>query len=184
MDGPADLTPTGKVICGMITFGKRTGYDIKQFVDRTTRNFWAASYGQIYPEIKRLQDRGLLTATAEPSGERARTVLDLTDAGREALRAWLGSDEEPLYELRDEAMLKLFFSDSLPERQIENLRVMRRQHEAKLARLRELQDHAAQAPSGPRLALELGIGMTEWRIAWCEATERRLAKAVDDLESR
>src|SRR5436309_6144702 len=116
-----ELTPTGRVILGMIAFGKRTGYDIKTFVDKTTRYFWAASYGQIYPELKRLEDRGLIRGRPEPSGGRARTVYELTEAGEAALHGWLASDAEPLEELRDEGMLKLFFSDSLPERRIANI---------------------------------------------------------------
>src|ERR1700758_4928280 len=111
----AQLSATGRVILGMIAFGKRTGYDIKTFVDRTTRYFWAASYGQIYPELKRLEDQGLVHGRPEPSGARARTVYELTEAGQAALESWLGACDEPSYELRDEGMLKLFFSDSLPE---------------------------------------------------------------------
>src|ERR1700755_3639592 len=79
------LSPIGRVILGMIAFGKRTGYDIKTFVDRTARYFWAASYGQIYPELKRLEDQGLVRGRPEPSGERARTVYELTEAGTAAL---------------------------------------------------------------------------------------------------
>src|SRR2546429_156460 len=121
-----ELSPTGRVILGMIAFGKRTGYDIKTFVDRTTRYFWAASYGQIYPELKRLEDQGLVRGRPEPSGGRARTVYELTAAGKAALEHWLEADDEPSYELRDEGTLKLFFSDSLPERRIELVRAMRR----------------------------------------------------------
>src|SRR5260370_4639263 len=117
----------------MVAFGKRTGYDIKAFVDSTTRNFWAASYGQIYPELKRLEDQGLVRGRPEPSGARPRTVYELTEAGQHALESWLALDEEPLYELRDEGMLKLFFSDSLPERRIENIPAMRERHERQLA---------------------------------------------------
>jgi DNA-binding PadR family transcriptional regulator len=170
-----ELSPTAKVILGMIAFGKRTGYDIKQFVDRTTRHFLAASYGQIYPELKRLEEEGLITGTAEPSGGRARMVYELTPDGRRALEEWLTSDDEPMYELRDEGMLKLFFSDSLPERRIPNLEAMRVRNERKLAALRALEAHASQGPEGAYLTLQLGIGMTEWIINWCEATERRLA---------
>src|ERR1700747_734512 len=96
-----ELNPTGRVILGMIAFGKSTGYDIKQFVDKTTRYFWAASYGQIYPELRRLEEEGLGGGRPEPSGARARTAYELTDAGREALIGWLTSDAEPGYELRD-----------------------------------------------------------------------------------
>src|SRR5579884_1671185 len=97
-----DLAPTGRVILGMIAFGKQTGYDIKQLVDRSTRHFWAASYGQIYPELKRLEEQGLIRGRSEPSGARARTIYELTPDGERALHAWLASPIGLLYELRDE----------------------------------------------------------------------------------
>jgi DNA-binding PadR family transcriptional regulator len=172
---PVDLSPTGRVILGLIPFGKRTGYDIKTFVDKTTRYFWAASYGQIYPELKRLEDQGLVRGRPEPSGGRARTVYELTDAGTAALEQWLASDQEQLYELRDEGMLKLFFSDSLPERRIDILRAIRTREERALAHLRAIEPHAKEGPAGSYLTLQLGIGLSEWTIKWCEATERQLA---------
>ena len=175
-----ELSPTGRVILGMIAFGKRTGYDIKTFVDKTTRYFWAASYGQIYPELKRLEDRGLVRGRPEPSGGRARTVYELTDAGKAALEYWLEADDEPTYELRDEGMLKLFFSDSLPERQIEIVRAIRRREERALAHLRSIEPHALEGPLGSYLTLQMGIGLTKWTIDWCEATERQLAAQTEE----
>jgi DNA-binding PadR family transcriptional regulator len=172
---PVDLSATGRVVLGLIPFGKRTGYDIKTFVDRTTRHFWAASYGQIYPELKHLEKQGLVTGRAEPSGGRARTVYELTEAGEAALKTWLASDDEPLYELRDEGMLKLFFSDSMPEQRIEIVRAIRQREERSLAHLRSIEPHASKGPEGSYLTLQMGIGLTEWTIDWCEATERRLA---------
>jgi DNA-binding PadR family transcriptional regulator len=172
-----ELSPTGSVILGMLALGKQSGYDIKQFVDKSTRHFWAASYGQIYPELKRLEEQGLVHGRPEPTGGRSRTVYELTDAGRAALEGWLQSDEVPLYELRDEGMLKLFFSDALPERRIENIRAMRERQQRKLAQLRAIEEHAADGPQGPYLTLQLGIGFTQWFIEWCEAAERRLAEA-------
>src|SRR3954447_7595651 len=171
---PQGLTPTGRVVLGLIAFGLRTGYEIKAFVDKTTRYFWAASYGQIYPELKRLEERGLVKGRSEPSGSRARTVYELTEAGEAALKDWLASDEQDLYELRDEGMLKLFFSDSLPERRIEIVRAMRERSERKLAHLRSIEPHASKGPQGSYLTLQLGIGLTEWTIEWCKATERQL----------
>jgi PadR family transcriptional regulator AphA len=160
----------------MLAFGTQSGYDIKQFVDKSTRHFWAASYGQIYPELKRLEELGLVRGRSEPTGGRPRMVYELTDEGRAALEAWLRSGEEPLYELRDEGMLKLFFSDALPERRIENIRAMRERHERKLAQLQAIEEHASEGPQGPYMTLQLGIGFTQWFIDWCEAAERRLSE--------
>jgi PadR family transcriptional regulator AphA len=179
--GPRDVSLTARVICGMITLGRRSGYDIKQFVDKTTRHFMAISYGQLYPELKRLEEAGLVEGSSAPTGGRHRTEYELTDAGRAALAEWLDSDDELLYELRDESMLKLFFSDVRPERRIANLRALRGRNERKLAELRALEPLAsAHGREGPRLTLELVIGMAVWIIQWCEATERRLADEQED----
>jgi PadR family transcriptional regulator, regulatory protein AphA len=175
-----ELSPTGRVILGMIALGKRTGYDIKAFVDKTARYFWAASYGQLYPELKRLEDQGLVLGRQEPAGGRARTVYELTEAGTAALERWLASDDEPSYELRDEGMLKLFLSDSLPERRIDIVRAMRMREERALAHLRSIEPHASQGPPGPYLTLQMGIELTERAIKWCETTERRLAAETEE----
>jgi PadR family transcriptional regulator, regulatory protein AphA len=171
-----DLSPTGRVVLGMLALGNRTGYEIKQVVDFSTRHFWAASYGQIYPELRHLEDRGLVQGRPEPSGGRARTAYELTEAGEAALRDWLGSDNALVDEVRDEGMLKLFFSDSLPERRLENIRSMRELQQRKLSQLRAIEQKADQMRAGPRLTLELGIAITQGIIDWCEAAESRLGE--------
>lgn len=171
------LTPTGRVIVGMLALGKRSGYDIKQMVDNSTRFFWAASYGQIYPELRKLEQQGLVRGRPEPSGERARTAYELTPAGEAALGNWLSSSDELLDELRDEAMLKLFFSDAAPALRIEIVRAMRDRDQRKLDQLRMIEQKSM--PVGPRLTLELGIELTQRAIDWCDAVERRLERSDD-----
>jgi DNA-binding PadR family transcriptional regulator len=145
----------------------------------------AASYGQIYPELKRLEDAGLVRSADVPSGGRARTEYSLTDAGREALRDWLAEDKEPLYELRDEGMLKLFLADNNPERLISNLRLMRERNERKLTQLRALEEEASHGPEGACLTLEFGIGLTQWQVDWCLAKERELSELkLNSVSSR
>jgi DNA-binding PadR family transcriptional regulator len=166
------LTPTGRVILGMLAFGVDTGYEIKQLVDKSTRHFWAASYGQIYPELRRLEEQGLISGRPEPTGGRERRVYELTDAGRDALGDWLSSGEEPLYEVRDEGLLKLFFSDLAPERRLEIVRAIRARMQRKLAQLEAL---GTPAKSGPELTLSLGTAVTKIYIDWCDEAERQLA---------
>src|SRR5947209_10337698 len=166
------LSPTARVILGMVGIGKTSGYDIKQLVDRSTRFFWAASYGQIYPELRRLEEAGLLRSREEPTGGRSRTVYELTEAGRATLDEWLDGDEGLVGEMRDEGMLKLFFSDLAgPERQRELLRQMADAYRRKLDALEKLEP----VRSGPRLTLEFGQGVTRWMLEWCAQTEQRLA---------
>ena len=56
----SSLAPTARVILGFLSFEPRRGYDIKQVADLSTRFFWGASYGQIYPELRRLEPAGLV----------------------------------------------------------------------------------------------------------------------------
>src|SRR5918996_4715616 len=108
-----DLNPTAYVILGMLRHEPRSGYEIKSIVDRSTRFFWAASYGQIYPELRKLADAGLIEGKSKPSGGRKRTEYTLTPAGRKELRRWLEIEPE-VFEMRDEGLLKLFFSGAAP----------------------------------------------------------------------
>jgi DNA-binding PadR family transcriptional regulator len=171
----APLSATGRVILGMVARGHTSGYEIKQLVDKSTRHFWAASYGQIYPELRRLEQGGLIQGRPDPSGARAKVVYELTPLGEEALREWLFSDAALLYELRDEAMLKLFFSDVEPATALQTVRAMRELHERKHEQLRLIESAAPDMPAGPALTLEIGVGVTGWLIEWCRATEERLS---------
>lgn len=163
-----ELSPTAKVILGALAVEPRSGYDIKRLVDKATRFFWAASYGQIYPELKRLAAAGLVTEKGS-AGERGRTVYRATSKGREALEQWLRSPEQAL-EMRDEGLLKLFFVGLLePDDAIAVLEAKRRNHEAKLEQLRAIEPHAKAAERfGPHAVLGYGRALSEFATDWCE----------------
>jgi DNA-binding PadR family transcriptional regulator len=170
-----DLSPTARVILGMIRMGKRTGYDIKQLVDVSTRFFWAASYGQIYPELRRLEQQGLIRGQHQPSGARSRTEYSLTRAGERALNEWLESKREPTWELRDEGLLKLFFSAG-PEVG-RTLRSIRESYERGVERMRGITP-PTDPDSGAPLTLAFGIAFNEWAAEWFANAERRAAAGV------
>jgi PadR family transcriptional regulator AphA len=163
------------VILGLLAIGPRSGYEIKQTVDRSTRFFWAASYGQIYPELRRLEREGLIEGEDAPTGGRARRVYRLTGAGRKELLGWLTSMGDLTVELRDESLLRLFFADSLPlEDGLQLLEGRRRGHEAFLAALREIEALPGDDPPFVDLVLQWGIDFNEWGVKWCTEQLERL----------
>src|SRR5437016_5902217 len=87
-----ELSRTAYVILGMLKLGRRTGYEIKSLVDVSTHFFWAASYGQIYPELERLEQAALVKGEREAGHPRRRKAYELTPHGERALREWLSSD--------------------------------------------------------------------------------------------
>jgi PadR family transcriptional regulator, regulatory protein AphA len=192
------LSRTAYVILGMLRLGRRTGYEIKGLVDVSTRFFWAASYGQIYPELANLEELGLVVGHSDHSDGRRRREYELTPAGEEALQEWLTSDAELHLELRHEGFLKLFFSDALsPEEQLDQLRRIRAKHERVAEELRAIEPDARREPHGglprgspdvaggdghgvrcPYLTLEWGIAYEDFLVDWCTRTEARLAKEL------
>jgi PadR family transcriptional regulator AphA len=173
-----EFTPTAYVILGMVSREARSGYEIKAAVDGSTRFFWAASYGQIYPELKRLSEAGLLEGVDAPRGERKRTVYAITDAGMAALVDWLRQPPETV-EMREEGLLKLFFAGVLPPQQAaEILGAMRRYRLALVDRLRGMEAEAAEKDPFSLMVLQGGIEFNEWFADWCERMEARLLPAA------
>jgi DNA-binding PadR family transcriptional regulator len=170
-----ELSPTAYVILGMLAWRPMSGYDVKAIVDKSTRLFWAASYGQIYPELRRLSQAGLIEGEAGPQGGRRRTLYTLTPAGRGALEEWL-AEEPRTFETRDEGLLKLFFADAAPQTAAASLDAKRAYHEAKLQHLRAIE--ATAAPQGfTGLVLRFGIESSEWTIEWCAREAKLLREA-------
>src|ERR1700682_778065 len=123
------LGPTAYVILGTLALGARSGYDIKQLADMSTRHFWTTSYGQIYRELKRLAESELIKPEDASRGTRQRTVYHLTAKGRQALEAWVADPAVRDVEIRDEMLLKLFFADAMSTKQtVRHLGAMSRRH--------------------------------------------------------
>jgi len=176
-----DLSKTAYVILGMLRLGRRTGYDIKALVDVSTRFFWAASYGQIYPELKRLEDLGLVEGEAQAQGGRQRRAYSLTAAGEHELRSWIASGGPLHFELRHEGMLRFFFADAATvDEQVGLLRTIRAQHEGVRDQLRSMHPESeAEKPHGfPLRTLEFGIAYNDFIASWCEGLEAELTQAT------
>lgn len=174
MFGGVDLSPTAYVILGMLRNGPKSGYEIKSVVDHSTRFFWAASYGQIYPELKRLAAAGLVEGTEEPRGGRRRTVYRLTGRGEKALKGWLRRPPGT-YELRDEGLLKLFFAGALPAGEaVELVRSIRNHHLGVAEQLREIEPKAMAAGGYPLIVLRGGIEYHEHFAGWCKRVEEQI----------
>jgi len=180
-----ELNATAKVIVGMLAARPRSGYEIKQLVDHSTRFFWAASYGQIYPELKRLESEGLIEGTDASQGGRQRTVYDLTAEGRRVAAEWIGRAPE-VFELRDEGLLKLFFAGVTDAGRAPDIARERAGRAREVAgRLSELEamleaDEDGGPPASPDAGsltvLRYGIESNEWAAEWFERAATELEK--------
>ena len=176
-----ELPVAAYVILGMLRLGARSGYDIKQRVERSTRYFSTISPAQIYPLLTLLESRGLVRGRGEPKGKRRRRVFDVTKKGEAVLRQWLRADEPLVLEVRDVGLLKLFFADALDDSEaLELVRAIRARSERILAELRLRSEPAAEKTERrgdrfPHLTLPFGTAMHEAWVEYCKDLEAELA---------
>ncbi len=180
----SSLSPTARVILGMLALGARTGYDVKRGSEYSTRFFWGVSFGQIYPELRRLERQGFVEAEDDPRGGVKRRAYRLTEAGRARLREWLTSTDPLLFEYRDEGLLKLFFGDLLDREEVlANLRQLHDEHAQALAFFRSELEPAARGQAEetgvqyPYLVLRYGIEFLAFMADWAERAEAELRAA-------
>lgn len=83
-----DLTLISYSVLVLVGGGGASPHDLVRMM-RQGRIYEAAAASQYYAEPKRLERLGYLRSRKEPGKTRERTVYELTDAGRAALRAWM-----------------------------------------------------------------------------------------------
>jgi DNA-binding PadR family transcriptional regulator len=148
------LSPNSYIVLGLLDQAPGTPYDLKARVAATVGDFWSVQHAQLYTETARLAQEGYLDERREETG-RHRRIYSITEAGRKALRHWLAGPVHELAELRDLALLKVFFGadpEMIAAGQVDA-------HRARLARYEELSRalRDADVSEGMRLSLRVGL---------------------------
>jgi DNA-binding PadR family transcriptional regulator len=180
----SDLNATSYTILGGLSVQPNlSGYDIRKGIQQSIGYFWAESYGQIYPALKRLSREGLIAPSKGSRDGRKRQTYFLTDAGRAALRAWLAlpfHNEPP----RNEFLLKLFFAGvASPDVAIAHIQDLNERNRRWLVTIKAIEASIPpEQPSNPHLpywtlTLSMGKALTSAALEWGE-------KALASLNAR
>jgi DNA-binding PadR family transcriptional regulator len=156
-------------LLGALADCPRTGYELLKHFEQSLAFAWPASHSQIYPELARLLDDGLIEQAA--TGPRGSKTYAVTDAGVAEVRRWL-RDTEPDRRVRNEGTLRPFFLWLLePEEAIRQLEGERAYWRGILDELEAIREE----PVGPgrkgrtfRIVLEGGIRSVSARVEWAE----------------
>jgi DNA-binding PadR family transcriptional regulator len=175
------LSNTAYVVLGALEGRPKSGYDIKQFADKDIRLFWAVGFAQLYPELKHLCEAGLIEAEDASTGGRKRTLYRNTDLGREALADWVSDPDTPPQELRDELLVRLFFSDvAEPSTRIRLANLAAERHRAARAGMYREKEKSQAALPGPwqpmhREVFDLGVAYHTFMSDWFDGLAERLS---------
>ena len=162
-----------------------SGYELAKRFHVSVANFWSATPQQLYRELERLEQDGLLRGRVVKQRRRPdKRVFTVTAAGRAELHGFIAQPPKPPA-MRDDLLVRVQAIESEADREaVRNAVAERLEHaKAKLARYDRLRDDllagrteeeflADEQRVGPYLTL-LGGRMYEWQnIRWCRAVLR------------
>lgn len=175
-------------LLGLLQYNPSTGYDLKQFMDTSTSNFWHAKLSQIYVTLKALEQDGLVTSDVQEQESRPdRRVYTLTAQGAQELDQWLQITSAELPQLKDPFLLKLFFcARTDKENVLLQLKIQRDMHQKLLneyqtettARIKNIGE---SVPQLKRDALFWGLTLRSGELIE-EATIRWLDEAIEIIK--
>ena len=178
-----ELPVTSYAILGLLTFGDElTGYELKQRADVTLRFYWVApAMSQIYTELRRLTDRGLVRARTEADGGRDVTTYALTQRGEETLRAWMATTPAGFPVLKHTVLLRVLMSNaSDPEtvrRMLDDYVCELSQAREDLARVREM----LRGHDRPGETFHYPSIVADWGLDYFAAEARHARSALERL---
>jgi PadR family transcriptional regulator AphA len=172
-----------EVLLGLLTIEPMSGYDLGLTIRASVGHFWNESYGQIYPNLRKLATNGFVSCKTErQKGKPDRHIYSITKNGRDRLSEWLAVPPQPEIP-RNEMLLKLFFGEQVPTQSlIGYVERMAEECRAQLAVLeraeREEIDKNRHYPGAPYWRMAAHFGQTEMRahLSWAEETLTELNK--------
>ena len=174
------VSKLGYAILALLAKQPNTGYELSARARRPLGYYWHAQHGQIYPELRKLLDAGLVRFDAGPGpGPREKKVYSPTEDGLAALRDWVTEPPEPEHN-RDNLLLKAYAAWTVEPARAAGL--FAGQLTAHTERLRDYEEQlrnveswhgggpppAAHPDFGSYATLVYGIGREKLRIGWLE----------------
>jgi PadR family transcriptional regulator AphA len=164
-------------LLGLLSERPASGYDLLKRFETSLANVWPATQSQIYTELTKLADAGLITVAAE--GPRGRKEYALTEDGLAELRHWL-TETKPQRNTRSDLLLRVFFLGVLkPEQARAYLTELTELSERSYAELDQLArdidwDDDNLSVYG-RIALEYGLRFNAMRREWARWAADQIA---------
>ncbi|MFG1608236.1 PadR family transcriptional regulator [Actinoplanes sp. NPDC049265] len=154
-------------LLGLLAETPQTGYDLTQkFGKVLSRYAWSASHSQVYPELRKMTEDGLVTLVGE--GARGSRTYAVTAEGRSRLRAWLmrPPEEAPA---RNEFVLRLFLLTALePAEAAAMVKQLTLESEREIEVLRAAVAKPEAESGWYRYAAEFGIRWYTMQRDWAE----------------
>lgn len=171
------------VLLVYLASGASSGYDIAKGFRGSFGYLWNATHQQVYRDLARLHDEGMLDCRNEPqAGKPDRKLYSLTDLGHAAMQTFLAEPAKPP-KYNDAFMVKVASAHLMIDKRplLEELLTLRSKYQRYLAGLEQYQTFFDNLPEEiqpqlvfGRLSLQRGIDANQSWLDWSEKLEAAL----------
>jgi PadR family transcriptional regulator, regulatory protein AphA len=180
-----------EALLGLLTIEPMSGYDLGLMIRVSIGHFWNESYGQIYPNLRRLAADHLVECkTEKQKGKPDRHIYSITPEGRKRLEEWLAVEPQPEIP-RNELLLKLFFGAQAPPKTligyVERMAARERQLLVTFKRVQSEEiARNSKYPDAPywKMAARFGQIELEAHLRWAKETSAELNKRANKQQPR
>jgi DNA-binding PadR family transcriptional regulator len=168
-------------ILALLTDNPYSGYDLAKDFDQTVNFFWQASHQQIYRELAKLEEQGLISVEiVSQDGRPNKKLFHITEAGMAHLAKWVAESKE-IMPIKEELLVKLWSGRLVPNSNlIAEIEAHREFHVQKLANFQRIEQEffgdLQPADFCGYLVLRRGIRYEADYIAWCDEALELLRK--------
>ncbi|MFZ5571046.1 MAG: PadR family transcriptional regulator [Thermodesulfobacteriota bacterium] len=168
-------------ILGLLHYKDMHGYRIKEHIERNFGHMWSINYGQIYPNLKKLCDDGLIrmhekTRNGDKGGP-PRKLYSITEKGREEFVRWLHDSPERTMIMRDPFLMRfVFFGFGDRDKALELIDEQIREYELQLKRRGLNKTRWSELGDYVRMVADLGITFNEMYLDWLKRARDEIAQ--------
>jgi DNA-binding PadR family transcriptional regulator len=165
---PGPISPEYPLL-GLLMAGPNHGYDLHQRLTVELGSVWHVSQSQTYSVLKRLEQRGDVTARRRLQSKLpARQVLHITAAGRKRFKQWLeGAAGTSARTVRLEFLTRLYFAKLLAPEKGRGIYAAQAQEVTRsVRRLRLALSQVPESQTYNRMSLDLRLRQMELVRTW------------------
>lgn len=180
MSQEQSLPTTSYAVLGLLTFGQElSGYELKRWADSTLRFYWTApAMSQIYTELKRLTERGLVLSREVDGGpSRTTTRFRVSAKGAKELRRWLADSEPGFPILKHPIALRLLLGHLLEPGQVRDM--LESYDVALAAQRRDLRIVLDGITDDP--AFQFPAHVARWGLSYYDSEESAVRRVLEAL---
>ena len=170
-------------ILGLLNYSDMHGYRIKEHIEKNFGHMWSINFGQIYSNLKDLEQEGLISmleVVSSEDGGPQKKLYSITDKGLDEFSRWLAESPQKPMLIRDTFLLKFpFFGFGDSERTLELIDEQIENYEAQLKRRQKNSARWEGQSLYVRLLIELGINQNEMYLEWLHHARAEIESSAE-----